>query len=464
MLERFLQRLDVHPVLRIDMVFRRFLEARYTWHEIAHSPPLTLLPRNNLNAPPQNPADPDAPASYAYLPTPSAPLKLAAPNAHFQEAEAFTNRFQTLLSSTLEPANRRLLHRWTDIATDYADLGALLNTQSLAEASGLAHAMERTGQAVDAMYVSLSEMMREWEARVSEPVNEYTQYAAILNKCLLWRHLKHQQLEVAQDLLADKHQRLADHERDEAQAARLNMALENGGTGLISGTRANRQKSIQQQSVFARAAESEDDDNDDQAEEQHHTQQDADDSPETRDPHPQQPAILDTSPWTTELAKNSLSSSPPKATPGTGNAASLSTEGRERMPTPSTQRHGLFGSFKNRFASVMDLDPNRSRQNSISRLREEVVHVRLHSPREHMILTVLQLQEAIELTKKDLDYVNRTIQASLDRFQRLKVQDLKQLMLDMARMHRAFCTKVRATVCASLSHTMTREVSTCTTR
>lgn len=29
MLERFLQRLDVHPVLRIDMVFRRFLEARY---------------------------------------------------------------------------------------------------------------------------------------------------------------------------------------------------------------------------------------------------------------------------------------------------------------------------------------------------------------------------------------------------------------------------------------------------
>ena len=112
----------------------------------------------------------------------------------------------------------------------------------------------------------------------------------------------------------------------------------------------------------------------------------------------------------------------------------------------------------------MDLDSDRSRQNSISRLREEVVHVRLHSPREHMILTVLQLQEAIELTKKDLDYVNRTIQASLDRFQRLKVQDLKQLMLDMARMHRAFCIKVRATVCASLSHTMTREVSTCTTR
>ena len=314
------------------------------------------------------------------------------------------------------------------------------------------------------MYVSLSEMMREWEARVSEPVNEYTQFAAILNKCLLWRHLKHQQLEVAQDLLADKHQRLADHERDEAQAARLNMALENGGTGLISGARANRQKSIQQQSVFARAAESEDDDNDDQAEEQHHTQQDADVSPETRDPHPQQPANLDTSPWTTELAKNSLSSSPPKATPGTGSAASLFTEGRERMPAPSTQRHGLFGSFKSRFASVMDLDSDRSRQNSISRLREEVVHVRLHSPREHMILTVLQLQEAIELTKKDLDYVNRTIQASLDRFQRLKVQDLKQLMLDMARMHRAFCIKVRATVCASLSHTMTREVSTCTTR
>ena len=43
MLERFLQRLDTHPVLGIDVVFRHFLEARYSWHEIAHTPPLSTL-------------------------------------------------------------------------------------------------------------------------------------------------------------------------------------------------------------------------------------------------------------------------------------------------------------------------------------------------------------------------------------------------------------------------------------
>ena len=53
----------------------------------------------------------------------------------------------------------------------------------------------------------------------------------------------------------------------------------------------------------------------------------------------------------------------------------------------------------------------------------------------------LKLQEAIEYTAQDLAYTNKTIQASLDRFQRIKVQDIKQLMLDLARMQRAYCSK-----------------------
>lgn len=59
----------------------------------------------------------------------------------------------------------------------------------------------------------------------------------------------------------------------------------------------------------------------------------------------------------------------------------------------------------------------------------------------YVAITNPQLQEAIELTEKDLAYANKTIQASLDRFQRLKVQDMRQLMLDLARMHRTYCAK-----------------------
>lgn len=57
------------------------------------------------------------------------------------------------------------------------------------------------------------------------------------------------------------------------------------------------------------------------------------------------------------------------------------------------------------------------------------------------VASLTQLQEAIEYTEKDLAYANKTIQASLDRFQRLKVQDTRQLMLDLARMHREFCAQ-----------------------
>lgn len=325
MLERFLQRLDMHPVLRMDVVFRRFLDPRYTWHEIAHTPPITTLPRHNLNAPPQNPADPDAPSCYSFLPTPSAPLKLHAPDAHFQEADAFTHRFGHAMASTLEPANRRLVHRWGDIATDLADLGALLNAQSLAEQSQLASAMERTGQAVDTMQVALSGMLHAWEAQVTEPIAEYTQYASILSKVLQWRHLKHQQLEVACDLIESKHQRLAELEKEEAHAARLNRALETGGSSLVS-----RRNTHAQRSVYSRAAESEPE----EAEEE---------TPE-----------VDTS------ADDLTSMWARKAAPA---------------PQPPRQR-SLLDTFTNRFASVMDLDSDKSRHSSISRLREEVVHVR----------------------------------------------------------------------------------------
>ena len=332
MLERFLQRLDTHPVLSIDVVFRRFLEARYSWHEIAHTPPLSTLPKSNLNAPPQHPSHPDTPACYAFLPTPTAPIKLHTPDAHFLDAEGFTHRFESFMASTMEPSHRRLVHRWRDIAADYADLGALLNAQSLAEQTQLAPAIESTGKAADTTYVALSDMLHDWDALVSEPIHEYTQYASILSRLLRWRHLKHQQYEMAQDMLESKSQHLAECEREEAQAARLSKALETGGTSLLDGRRTQAPMS----SVYGQAAES-----------------DAED--EVPSPaEATEPSNDDdlTSMWARKAASPHT---PPAAPP----------------------QRGFLGSLTNRFAHVVDLDPNRTRQNAISRLREEVLHVRM---------------------------------------------------------------------------------------
>jgi sorting nexin-4 len=51
--------------------------------------------------------------------------------------------------------------RCSDQAQDHADLGAALNGFSLHESGELSGAIEKTGQAVDATYVSTTKLVRE---------------------------------------------------------------------------------------------------------------------------------------------------------------------------------------------------------------------------------------------------------------------------------------------------------------
>jgi sorting nexin-41/42 len=48
----------------------------------------------------------------------------------------------------------------------------------------------------------------------------------------------------------------------------------------------------------------------------------------------------------------------------------------------------------------------------------------------------------MHLTAQDLKYSSSTIQADLDRFQRQKVADIREMCLAMARSHRDWCKKV----------------------
>ena len=53
-----------------------------------------------------------------------------------------------------------------------------------------------------------------------------------------------------------------------------------------------------------------------------------------------------------------------------------------------------------------------------------------------------QLEDALHLSAQDLKYASSTIQADLDRFQRQKVADLREMAISMARTHREWCKKV----------------------
>jgi hypothetical protein len=89
MLQSFLNRLAQHPILRRDHVVHRFLTGDASWvslefhvltpqNEVLHSPPISLLPKNILKAPPVDPASADGDQRYKgmLLPKQSGKLKV----------------------------------------------------------------------------------------------------------------------------------------------------------------------------------------------------------------------------------------------------------------------------------------------------------------------------------------------------------------------------------------------------
>ncbi|KAF9054582.1 hypothetical protein BJ165DRAFT_1523096 [Panaeolus papilionaceus] len=95
---------------------------------------------------------------------------------------------------------------------------------------------------------------------------------------------------------------------------------------------------------------------------------------------------------------------------------------RRRMKTPGM---GFLNALSYTLHGMMDVDPETARRNGISKTRENIS----------------QLEDALHLSAQDIKYSSSTIQADLDRFQRQKVADLREMAISMARSHRDWCQK-----------------------
>ncbi|KAI0084499.1 hypothetical protein BDY19DRAFT_898508 [Irpex rosettiformis] len=367
MLQTFLNRVARHPILSNEHVFHRFLDGEVSWTEVVHAPPISLLPKNILKAPSHNPTDQASAAAYAALPTPSASHPLRRPDQRFLDSEVFTNKFAAHMSGPLEKVSRRTMKRWSDFAQDHAELGAALNGFSLNESSQLSTAIEKTGQVVDATYMSTTRLIQELEQNWGEPLSEYSQFASIIKKLLAYRHQKHGQYELTQETLESKREQLEELEKSEREARRLEEALGQG----------------------------------------------------SREEEPRSPSDA----YMGESAENDEESEP----------QSLAAEQSAYLPphpgpNPTRRRvpgMGFISALTYTLHGMMDVDPETARRNSISKTRE----------------TISQLEDALHLSAQDLKYSSSTIQADLDRFQRQKVADLREMAISMARSHRDWCKK-----------------------
>lgn len=164
MLSVFLNRVLGHKVLGVDRTFRRFLEPGVPWSEVLHSPPVTLVPKNPLRAPASDPTSSALGALFASLPLPASSAPLQNPDQRFLDSEAFTQKFSSHLSGSLEKVNRRLMKRWTEAASDWGEMGGGMNGFALRMGEegngGLEEATEKVGMAVDGGYTSTNAMVR----------------------------------------------------------------------------------------------------------------------------------------------------------------------------------------------------------------------------------------------------------------------------------------------------------------
>jgi sorting nexin-41/42 len=253
------------------------------------------------------------------------------------------------------------------------------------------------------------------EQNWAEPLHEYTQFASIIKKLLAYRHQKHVQYEMTQDTLEAKKDSLEDLEKSEREANRLEEAL---GRGRVPGPSVARRQREEGEATAATAT----------------TAATADGEGVTSDEGAAGGEGATSGDEEVEEAPSTSAYLPPHPGPR----------------PPSTRRRapgsGLLSALSYTLHGMMDVDPETARRNSITKTRETISQVCLNS---RFLLSAyntnhefIQLEDALHLSAQDLKYSSSTIQADLDRFQRQKVADIREMVIAMAKSHRDWCQKV----------------------
>ena len=433
MLGTFLNRCRRMKEVQADGVWWRFLDPNVSWSEVLHSHPASSIPKNNLRAPPLDPANPTP--AHAWLPLPSQNAKLRSsstsssgtPNSppaqsimpsaaahsqpqiqyarfpptaenlaetdldpYFSTFEASSKELETLLTGSMEKVNHRLLRHLYSLGEDLMDLGARYNAFSLSEQSqSVAHAIEKTGQACDFTYIQSRDLSSGLSAAFAEPMRESAQFAGVVRSVLRYRVLKRVQEEMCRDELDRKRSSLDQLERSEAEAKRIEQYMTSSGA---YGQGAPPRRSASSGSNRGRPTEREDQGGDNNS-------VDSDFPPNM--PHGHTPSAQQGAPQDEEPSYASQPNSPQggnhkRASSGIGNKI-----------------FGRISGFTHAIQGVTDQDPERARRDTMGKTKE----------------SVSQLEQAIEVAQKDVKDASTGVLKDLKRFQGQKEEDLRMYMV-----------------------------------
>lgn len=360
-----------------------------------------------LKAPPLDTANPTSAHNFLPIPSGSAKLKTSAgPSSDFHPSssqigtgttgrfpsdsaaqsehdldpyfisyEASIKELEQLLMGPMEKVNRRTLSHLSSLAVDLCELGSRYNAFALSEqAPSLGPAIERIGQAADLSYIATEELAGSLGASFAEPMRENAQFAGVVKSVLRYRVLKRVQQDLTTEELAKKRALLEQLEQSEAEARRIEQYL----------------SSSQQLSPPPRRSTS-------LREPTSQHRRDVDDTESIDSDFPP--------------THGEASSSAPSA--GQGLPERSASVSHKKAPSGNSITNKIFGPLRHAIQGVADVDPERTRRDTIGKTRESIG----------------QLEQAQIASEADVKEASASVLKNLKRFQQDKEEDLQRYMV-----------------------------------
>jgi len=316
---------------------------------------------------------------YGRFPPDSSNLSEQDLDPYFASFEASIKELEQLLTGPMEKVNRRSLNHLSSLAGDLSELGARYNAFALSEqAPSLGPAIERVGQAADSSYIATQELSSTLEASFAEPMRENAQFAGVVRGVLRYRILKRVQQEMTHDELQKKRMLLDQLERSEAEARRIDQYLSSSqqiqppkrSTSMKEPTPAHHRREGSQEDTASIDS----------------------DFPPTHGDVSSAPS-----------AKNG----PPER--------SVSSPGHRKVVSGNSITSKIFGPIRHAVQGVVDVDPERTRRDTITKTRESIGH----------------LEQAKVAVAQDVKDASASVLRDLKRFQLEKEDDLKRYMVSL---------------------------------
>lgn len=317
------------------------------------------------------------PHAFGRFPPDSHSLSEQELDPYFVSFESSIKELEQLLMGPMEKVNRRTLSHLSSLAADLCELGSVYNGFAVSEqAPSLGPAIERIGQAADLSYIATEELSGSLGASFAEPMRENAQFAGVVRSVLRYRVLKRVQQDLTTDELSKKRALLDQLERSEAEARRIEDYL----------TSSQQISPPPKRSTSTRDSSG-----------QH--RRDASDDTESIDSD--FPPTHGDFPPTTPSASQGL---PERTAPAPSH---------KKMPSGNSITNKIFGPIRHAVQGVVDVDPERTRRDTIGKTRESIG----------------QLEQAQVASERDVKDASASVLKDLKRFQRDKEDDLRRYMV-----------------------------------